>query len=65
MTVRGEGPNDNHVIRLSGWKLVAALALMTVVILGALWLTGEVKSAMMVTVPLLVALGAISIRSRE
>jgi hypothetical protein len=62
MTVRRADLDDNSSIRLTGWKLVAALALMTVVILGTLWLTGSPKAAIIVTFPLLMGLGVITIR---
>jgi hypothetical protein len=62
MTVRRAASDDNSSIRLTGWKLVAALALMTLVILGTLWLTGSPKAAIVVTIPLLMGLGAITIR---
>jgi hypothetical protein len=62
MTLRRDEENDNSVIRLSGWKLVAALLVMAVVIISTLWITGSVKAAITVTVPLLIGLGAISIR---
>jgi hypothetical protein len=64
MTVRHQQRNDNSGNSLSDWKLVVALALMTIVILGTLWLTGSVKAAIAVTVPQLIGLGAITIRSR-
>jgi hypothetical protein len=42
---------------LSDWKLVVALALMAVVILATLWMTGSVMAAVVVTIPFLIALG--------
>jgi hypothetical protein len=62
MTLRRQDENHNLVIRLSGWKLVVALLVMAIVIISALWMTGSVKAAILVTFPLLVGLGAISIR---
>jgi hypothetical protein len=57
MTVRGVNPPDNAVIRLSGWELVAALAVIAVVILGTLWMTKSVIAAVLITIPLLIAFG--------
>jgi hypothetical protein len=62
MTLRRDDETHNSVIRLSGWKLVAALLVMAVVIISTLWITGSVRAAITVTVPLLIGLGAISIR---
>jgi hypothetical protein len=41
---------------LSGWELVAALAVIAVVILGTLWMTKSVIAAVLITIPLLIAL---------
>jgi hypothetical protein len=57
MTVRRDGQNDNSGNPLSDWKLVVALALMAVVILATLWMTGSVMAAVVVTIPFLIALG--------
>jgi hypothetical protein len=46
---------------LSDWKLVVAVALISIVIVVALWLTGSEKAAVIVTFPLLLALGVVSI----
>ena len=61
MTVKGSNPDDNLVSRLSGWKLVAAVTVIAAVIVAALWMTGSEKSAIWVTVPLLLVLGVISL----
>jgi hypothetical protein len=61
MTVRRVKSFDNSVIRLSGWELVAALALMAIVIIAALWMRYSVKEAIMVTTPMLLALRVISV----
>ena len=61
MTVRRVPHDDNSVSRLSGWKLVAALAVIAVVIMATLWITGSEKAAVAVTVPLLLVLGVISL----
>jgi hypothetical protein len=56
MTVGSVNPLDNLVTRLSGWELVAALAVIAVVILGTLWMTKSVIAAVLITIPLLIAL---------
>lgn len=61
MTVRRYNQNDNFVNRLSDWKLVVAVALISIVIIAALWMTGSEKAAIIVTIPLLATLGVISI----
>jgi hypothetical protein len=56
MTVGGVPSLDNSVTRLSGWELVAALAVLAVLILGTLWMTKSVIAAVLITIPLLIAL---------
>jgi hypothetical protein len=62
LTLRRVNQNDNSENRLSDWKLVAAVALISTVIIVALWLTGSEKAAIITTIPLLLTLGVISIR---
>jgi hypothetical protein len=61
MTLRRVDQKDNHVITLSDWKLVVAVAVVATVIVVTLWLTGSEKAAVIVTFPLLLVLGVISI----
>jgi hypothetical protein len=56
MTVGSVNPLDNLATRLSGWELVAALAVIAVVILGTLWMTKSVIAAVLITIPLLIEL---------
>jgi hypothetical protein len=65
MTLRRDEENHNSVIRLSGWKLVAALLLMAIVIISTLWITRDVRSAVAVTLPLLIGVGAVTVRLRD
>ena len=58
MTVRRSGPTHNH--HLTGWSLVAAITVIAVVIIATLLITRSPEATTVVTVPLLLALGAVS-----
>ena len=60
MTVRRSGPTHNHVVHLTGWSLVAAITVIAVVIIATLLITRSPEATTVVTVPLLLALGAVS-----
>jgi hypothetical protein len=63
MTVRGTTDNRKQPDRhggVSGWQLVAALAVVAVVIIATLLITKSPTAVTIVTVPLLSALGVLA-----